>query len=67
MVNVLRAMIAVMTMQLATTVQEVTPAHATLDTQEMGFIAQVSAFILYLPYIRNDTCLYKYISGLVYI
>ena len=40
--NVLEALIGVILMQLATTLKEVTPALATLDTQAMGFIAQVS-------------------------
>ena len=43
--NVLKALIAVMTMQLATTLKEVTTALATLDTQAMGFPAQVCKFI----------------------
>ena len=55
-------MIAVMTMRLATTVQEVTPARVTQDTEAMGFLAQVTASSLYLPYVLNDPCLYKYIS-----
>ena len=41
--NVLEVLIAAMAMQLATTLKEVTPALATLDTQAMGFLAQVSA------------------------
>ena len=40
--NVLEALIGVTPMQLAATLKEVTPALATLDTQAMGFIAQVS-------------------------
>ena len=46
--NVLKALIAVMTMQLATTLKEVTTALATVDTQAMGFPAQVciSTFLL---------------------
>ena len=43
--NVLKALIPVMIMQLATTLKGVTPALATLDTQGMGFRAQVSASI----------------------
>ena len=39
-------MIAVMTMRLATTVQEVTPARVTQDTEAMGFLAQVYNRIL---------------------
>ena len=51
--NVLKALMPVMTMQLATTVQEVTPALATMDTQEMGFLAQVSAGIIQSEYQRH--------------
>ena len=43
--SVLVALIAVMIMQLATTLKEVTPALVTLDTQAMDFLAQVSATI----------------------
>ena len=43
--NVLKALIAVMIMQLATTLKGVTPALVTVDTQAMGFLAQVSATI----------------------
>ena len=41
--NVLEATIAVMIMQLATTVQEITPALATLDTQAMSLYATLSS------------------------
>ena len=42
--NVLAALIGVILMQLATTLKEVTPALATVDTQEMaGFLATVSS------------------------
>ena len=37
--NVLEGLIAVMTMQLVTTLKGVTPVLATLDTQGMGFPA----------------------------
>ena len=40
--NVLMALIAVMIMQLAPTLKGVTPALATLDTQGMALLAQVS-------------------------
>ena len=40
--NVLEALIGVIPMQHAATLKEVTPAFATLDTQAMDFIAQVS-------------------------
>ena len=44
--NVLVALIDVILMQVATTLMEVTPALATLDTQAMDFLAHVSsAFI----------------------
>ena len=58
-------MIAAMTMQLATTVQEVTPAHATLDTQAMDFLAQVTVSTLYLQHILNDPCLYKHVPAII--
>ena len=44
--NVLEALMPVMTMQLAPTLKGVTSALATMDTQEMGFLAQVSAAII---------------------
>ena len=50
--NVLEAIIAVMIMQLATTVQEITPALATLDTQAMGLYAPVSSNILHMIVLR---------------
>ena len=43
--NVLEALIGVILMQLATTLKGVTPAIATLDTQAVGVLAQVSAGI----------------------
>ena len=52
--NVLAIMIPVMTMQLATTFKEVTPALATLDTQGMGFLVQV-CYILGEHDILNST------------
>ena len=45
--SVLKAQIAVIIMQLATTLMEVTPAFATLDTQAMDFRVQVSAGVFY--------------------
>ena len=45
--NVLVALIGVITMQLATTLKEVTPALATLDTKAMDFLALVSSSILF--------------------
>ena len=41
--NVLEALISVMTMQLATTLKGVTPALATLDTQAVDFLVRVSS------------------------
>ena len=43
--SVLKALIAVMTVQLATIFMGVTHALATLDTQAVEFLAQVSAAI----------------------
>ena len=43
--NVLEALIGVIPVQLATTLKGVTPALATLDTQAMDSLAQVSAAI----------------------
>ena len=42
--NALKAMIGVTTTQHATTLKEVTPALATLDTQAAGFLVLVSLF-----------------------
>ena len=41
--SAVKALIAAMLMQLATTLMGVTPALATLDTQGMDFLVQVSA------------------------
>ena len=41
LMNVLMALIGAITMQLVTTVQEITPALATLDTQAMVSYAPV--------------------------
>ena len=41
--SVVEVLIGVIAMQLATTIMGVTPALATLDTQAMDFLAQVSA------------------------
>ena len=46
--SVVEVLIGVMTMQLATTLMGVTPALATLGTQPMNFLAQVSATRLHL-------------------
>ena len=43
--SVLKALISAMIMQLATTLKGVTTALVTLDTQAMGFLAEVSATI----------------------
>ena len=45
--NVLVALIGVILMQVAATLMEVTPALATVDTQEMDFLAHVSSAICY--------------------
>ena len=37
-----------MKMRVATTLKQVTTALATLDTQEMGLLAQVRSFIMFL-------------------
>jgi len=41
--SALKGSIAVMIMQLATTLKGITTALVTVDTQAMGFLAQVSA------------------------
>ena len=43
--SALQARIAAMIMHLATTLEGVTPALATVDTQAVDFLAQVSASI----------------------
>ena len=43
--NVQEALIGVITMQLVPTLKGVTPAHATMDTKAMDFLAQVSQTI----------------------
>ena len=45
--NVLEALTVVILKQRATILQEVTTALATLDSQAMGFFAQVSASFLH--------------------
>ena len=47
--NVLKALIAVIAMLVATTIKEVTPALAILDTQAMVFHALVSVVIFTSP------------------
>ena len=44
--NALKILTAVITMQLATTLKEVTPALATVDMQEMDLCALVSSLVL---------------------
>ena len=51
--NVLKALIAVMITQLATILKEVTPALATLDTQAMDFLVQVSAGMFYHTFFQS--------------
>ena len=59
--NVLKGLIAVMTMQLATTLKEVTPALAIMDIQAMGFLALVSIGN------QNITIIYIYIYQVSYL
>ena len=42
--NVLKALITAIKMQLVTTLKEVSPALVTMDTQAMGHFAWVSVF-----------------------
>ena len=51
--SVLAALIAVITVQHATILMEVTSAIATLDTQAMDFLAQVT--VLFMNLFLNDT------------
>ena len=58
--NVLKALIAVMMMHLATTFKEVTPALATVDTQGMDLHALVSSLVLqcnisYISFINTSS------------
>ena len=46
--NVLKALIAVTKMQLASTFKEITPAIAALDSQAMDLYALVSSFSVFL-------------------
>ena len=57
LMNVLKVWIAVMIMQLATTLKGVTPALATLVTQEMDIVARVISFPLLI------FCLYVFLSS----
>ena len=58
--SVLKALITVMMMQLATTMKGVTPALATLDTQAMAVLAHVSV-AHYLPkYLINTGGCHQY-------
>ena len=49
--NVLETLICAISMQLVTILKEVTPALATVDTQAMGYFAQVSASTFQTEYI----------------
>ena len=51
--NVLEALISAIIMRLVTTLKEVTPALATLDTEGMDFIAQVNMSII-IPSLRME-------------
>ena len=50
--NVLEALIGVIGMQLVTTLKEVIPALATVDTEGMDFIAQV--YMSIIPSLRME-------------
>ena len=50
--NVLEALMGVIGMQLVTTLKEVTPALATVDTEGMDFIAQV--YMSIIPSLRME-------------
>ena len=58
--NVLLALIVAIPVQDVTILMEVTPALATLDTQAMDFLAQVSA--LFVNLFLNDTDSYTIFS-----
>ena len=49
--NVLETLICAISMQLVTILKEVTPVLATVDTQAMGYFAQVSASTFQSEYI----------------
>ena len=57
--NVLVPLIGVIPMQLATTIKGVTPAIATLDTQAVGFLAQVGGAIPKSVMLDMHACLSK--------
>ena len=52
--NVLKTHIAVITMRLAPTLKGITPALATLDTQAVDFLAQVSPSLLQPEFINYN-------------
>ena len=60
--NVLEALTGVTSMQLATTLKEVTPVLATVDTQAMGFIVQVSMTIVSTPTKLEVGILFSWLS-----
>ena len=59
--SVLRALITVITMELAIILMGVTPALATVDTQAVEFLAQVSAssYTIFFIYMQ----VYRYITN----
>ena len=58
LMNVLKTHIAVITMRLAPTFKGITPALATLDTQAVDFLAQVSPSLFTTRvYIITFSCL----------
>ena len=56
--NVLETLISAISMQLAIILKGVTPAIARVDTQEMGYFAQVSASSFQLEYIALSQSTY---------
>ena len=61
--NVLEALIGVISTQLVTTLKEVTPALATVDTEGMDFIAQVNMSII-IPSLRMEVAMTTVVAEL---
>ena len=51
--NVLKALITVILLQLAMIFKGAIVALANLDTKEMDFLAQVSSYLCFLIYVQN--------------
>ena len=51
--NALKALVSAMIMQLVTTLKGVTPALATLDTQAMDFLVQVTVDMFYHTFFQS--------------